>query len=139
MRNRAMRKLAPLIAAGLAALSAAAPAASPDREEQLERALRGRVAGEPVSCIDMHRVTGSTIIPDTAVIYDAGSVLYVNRPDSGAESLDRWDILVTRLYTSQLCNTDTVDLIDQGSHAYSGTLFLGDFVPYRRIRTSDAR
>jgi hypothetical protein len=134
-----MRKLAPLIAAGLAALSAAAPAASPDREEQLERALRGRVAGEPVHCIDMSRVTGSTIIPGTAVIYDAGSVLYVNRPDSGAESLDRWDILVTRLYTSQLCNTDTVDLIDQGSQAFSGILFLGDFVPYRRVQTSDAR
>ena len=134
-----MRRITTLVGAGLAALSAAAPAASPDPEAQLERALRGRVAGEPVHCIDMHRVTGSTIIPGTAVIYDAGSVLYVNRPDSGAESLDRWDVLVTRLYTSQLCNTDTVDLIDQGSRAYSGVLFLGDFVPYRRVRTSDAR
>lgn len=134
-----MRRIATLVGAGLAALSVAAPAASPDPEAQLERALRGRVAGEPVHCIDMHRVTGSTIIPGTAVIYDAGSVLYVNRPDSGAESLDRWDVLVTRLYTSQLCNTDTVDLIDQGSRVYSGVIFLGDFVPYRRVRTSDAR
>jgi hypothetical protein len=134
-----MRKMPILLGLSLAALSAAAPAAAPDREAELERALRGRVAGEPVRCIDMHRVTRSTIIPGTAVIYDAGSVLYVNRPDSGAESLDRWDVLVTRLYTSQLCNTDTVDLIDQGSRAYSGVLFLGDFVPYRRVRTSDAR
>ena len=134
-----MRRIATLVGAGLAALSVAAPAASPDPEAQLERALRGRVAGEPVHCIDMHRVTGSTIIPGTAVIYDAGSVLYVNRPESGAESLDRWDVLVTRLYTSQLCNTDTVDLIDQGSRVYSGVIFLGDFVPYRRVRTSDAR
>ena len=134
-----MRKMPILIAASLAALSAAAPAASPDPEQQLERALRGRVAGEPVHCIDMHRVQGSTIIPGTAVIYDAGSVLYLNRPDSGAESLDRWDVLVTRLYTSQLCSTDTVDLIDQGSQAYSGVLFLGEFVPYRRVQTSEAR
>jgi hypothetical protein len=134
-----MRKISTLLAASLAALSASAPAAAPDREAELERALHGRVAGEPVHCIDMHRVRGSTIIPGTAVIYDAGSILYVNRPDSGADSLDRWDMLVTRLYTSQLCNTDTVDLIEQGSHAYSGILFLGDFVPYRRVQTSDSR
>jgi hypothetical protein len=133
-----MRKTSILLGLGLAAFSASAQAA-PDPEAQLERALRGRVAGAPVHCIDMHRVHGSTIIPGTAVIYDAGSVLYVNRPDSGAESLDRWDVLVTRLYTSQLCNTDTVDLIDQGSRAYSGVLFLGDFVPYRRVQTSEAR
>lgn len=133
-----MRMMTILFAASLAALSAPAPAA-PDREAQLERALNGRVAGEPVHCIDMHRVQGSTIIPGTAVIYDAGSVLYVNRPRGGVESLDRWDILVTRLYTSQLCNTDTVDLIDQGSHMYSGILFLDDFVPYRRVQTGDAR
>jgi len=133
-----MRKFLPLLAAGIAMLASSASAA-PDREAQLERALRGRVAGEPVHCIDMHRVTGSTVIPGTGVIYDAGSVLYLNRPDGGAESLDRWDILVTRLYTSQLCNTDVVDLIDQGSHTYSGTLFLGDFIPYRRIQTGDAR
>jgi hypothetical protein len=134
-----MRKISTLLGLGLAAFAAAAPAAAPDREEQLERALRGRVAGEPVACIDMNRVRGSTVIPGTAVIYDAGSVLYVNRPDSGADSLDRWDVLVTRMYTSQLCNTDTVDLIDQGSRAWSGILFLGDFVPYRRVQTSDAR
>jgi hypothetical protein len=134
-----MRKMSILIAASLAAFAAAAPAASPNPEERLERALRGRVAGEPVHCIDMHRVHGSTIIPGIGVIYDAGSILYLNRPDSGAESLDRWDVLVTRLYTSQLCSTDTVDLIDQGSHAYSGVLFLGDFVPYRRVQTSDSR
>jgi len=133
-----MRKILPLIAAGIAMLASSAQAA-PDREAQLERALHGRVAGEPVSCIDMHRVQGSTIIPGTAVIYDAGSILYVNWPENGAESLDRWDILVTRLYTSQLCNTDVVDLVDQGSHTYSGTLFLGDFVPYRRVQTGDAR
>src|SRR5204863_8071267 len=118
MRSRAMRKMSILLAASLAALSASAPAAAPDREAELERALHGRVAGEPVHCIDMLRVRGSTIIPGTEVIYDAVIILYVNRPESGADSVDRLDMLVTRFYTPQLCNSDTVDLVESGSYVY---------------------
>ena len=63
-----------------------------------------------------------------AIVYDAGSVVYVNRPRGGAEQMDDWDIMVNRLYSSELCSIDTVQLIDQGSRMYSGTVFLGEFV-----------
>jgi len=134
-----MRKLLPLLVGSLALVAGSAQAVPIDREAELERAVAGRVAGEPVDCIDLHRVHSSRIIPGTAIVYDAGSVIYVNRPRAGAESLSQWDIQVNRLYSSQLCSIDTVELIDQGSHMFSGTVFLGEFVPYRRIRTSDAR
>lgn len=112
----------------------AAPRMNP--EEELSRALAGRVAGEPVSCINLRNIRSSRIIRDTAILYEAGSVVYLNRPTSGRESLDDWNILVTRTHSSQLCSIDVVTLIDRGSNFYSGSIFLGEFVPYRRVRAA---
>jgi hypothetical protein len=83
----------------------------------------------------LHRIHSSRVITDTAIIYDAGSVIYVNRPDNGADQLNQWDTMVTRTSTSQLCNVDTVTMIDRASHSFTGVVFLGDFVPYRRVAT----
>jgi hypothetical protein len=132
-----MRKFITLLA-GTLMLGGVAQAAPVDREAELARALQGRVAGAPVQCIDLHRVRSSRIITDTAILYDAGSVIYVNRPDNGANQLNQWDTMVTRTSTSQLCNVDTVTMVDQASRSFTGVVFLGDFVPYRRVRTGSA-
>jgi hypothetical protein len=139
-KGKTMRKLLPLIAGSLILGAAtAAPAVTPvDREAELARALEGRVAGEPVDCIDLNRVRSTQIINDTAILYDAGSTIYVNRPRGGADSLDRWDTIVTRLHSSRLCSIDTVQMVDPTSHMLSGVVFLGDFVPYRRDRSASA-
>ena len=129
-----MRKLLTVLAATLFVGAASAQAERPNREAQLERALQGRVAGEPVDCIDLHRVRSSRIINDTAIIYEAGGTLYVNRPRAGAESLNQWDALVTRLPTTRLCSVDTVRLVDPTTQMMTGIVFLGEFVPYRRAR-----
>jgi hypothetical protein len=136
-----MRKLLPLITAATMLAGGAlqaAPAAAPDREAELAHALRGRVAGEPVHCIDLHRIRSSQIIPDTAIVYDAGGVVYVNRPVNGADSLNRHDMMVTRLPSTRLCNVDTVTMLDPSSQTMTGIVFLGDFVPYRRVETGSA-
>lgn len=129
-----MRRLL-LTLAALTALPLAGAQAKPriPPEAQLARALEGRVAGKPVNCISLRQVQSSTIINDTAIIYDMGRTLYVNRPRAGASSLDSWDILVTRTFSDQLCSIDTVTLYDSGSHIPGGVVFLGDFVPYRRV------
>jgi hypothetical protein len=131
-----MKKLIPLIAASLALGSAPASAAREpvDREAELARAIGNRVAGEPVDCIDLHRIRSSRVIDDTAIVYDAGGTLYVNRPRAGAESLNRWDTLVTRTPSTRLCSIDTVRLVDLTSRMMTGIVFLGEFVPYRRPR-----
>lgn len=134
-----MRKLLPLLVGSLALVAGSAQAKPADHEAELARAIAGRVAGEPVDCIDLHRVRSSHIIPGVAIVYDAGSVVYVNRPRGGAESMDQWDIMVNRLWSSELCSIDTVQLIDQGSRMYSGSVFLGEFVPYRRVQTGSAQ
>jgi hypothetical protein len=130
-----MRRLLALFCGAMLLASAPAPAASrADPETRLARMLKGRVAGEPVDCINLRRIRSSQIIDDTAIVYDAGSILYVNRPRAGRRSLDRSDILVTNLHSSELCSIDVVRLLDSSSRMQTGTVFLGDFVPYSRVR-----
>lgn len=63
---------------------------------ELERALKGRVAGEPVDCLQLHEIRSTRIIPNTGIIYETnGGTLYLNRPSTGQTFLDKWDVLVT--------------------------------------------
>jgi len=132
-----MRKLLPLIAVSML-IGGAAQARPTDHEAELERALAGRVAGPPVHCIDLHRVTSSRVIDNTAILYRDGATIYVNRPDNGAEQLNRNDVMVTRTPSTRLCNIDTVTMVEPVSHSFTGVVFLGDFVPYRRVETGSA-
>jgi hypothetical protein len=129
-----MRKI---VSAALAVLLSTVPATAAPRlspEQQLARELEGRVAGEPRNCVNLRNLRSSRIIDDTAIVFDAGSTIYVNRPRAGASSLDHWDTLVTKPFGSQLCSIDTVQLYDSGSRMLTGIVFLGDFVPYKKVR-----
>lgn len=137
-----MKNLA-LACAGLAACVALSGCTTnPDRpgrqgpvagEERLERILKGRVAGEPVNCISLTNARNSRIIDRTAIVFDSGSVIYVNRP-ANPGSLDSDDIMITKPTGSQLCRLDTVQLRDRSQMFYSGFVALEQFVPYRKIR-----
>ena len=128
-----MRRLAVLLSGALLLAAGAAPAAPRlDPESQIARELAGRVAGEPVSCIQLRGIRSTKIIDDTAILYDAGSTIYLNRPRAGRESLDQWDTLVTRTHGSRLCRIDVVQLYDTAARMQTGLVFLGDFIPYRR-------
>lgn len=135
-KTRAMiRKLLPLLAAS-AAVAAVPAEAGPRRspEQQLQHELRGRVAGEPVNCVNLRSIRNSRVIDRTAILFDAGGTIYVNRPRAGAESLSRWDAQVVRPFGSRLCAVDTIHMVDPVTGFFSGSVFLGEFVPYKRIR-----
>ena len=131
-----MRISSLLLGAALIGMSAVAPATARDHrdnskaEAQLAKALEGRVAGKPVSCISQQNITSSTVYDGTAIVYRVGSTLYVNRPRMGQTSLDSDDILVSRTYGSQLCSLDTIRLLDRSSRFETGFVGLGEFVPY---------
>ena len=131
----------PLIATILsAAILAAAPAAAkekPTGEEKLAKILEGRVAGEPQDCIYLPRIRSSEIIDGTAIVYDAGSTIYVNRPRNGAYALDDDDIMVTDVHGSTLCSIDVVRLHDRTSFFYDGFVGLDEFVPYKTVALRD--
>ena len=133
-----MRKTIATVLAAATALSLSVAVDAKPRvsgEEKLAKLLEGRVAGEPTDCIYLPRVRSSRIISDTAIVYDAGSIIYVNRPRGGANGLDDDDVMVTEFHGggSSLCSIDVVRLHDRSTLFYNGFVSLGDFVPYRKV------
>lgn len=129
-----MRKLA-LVAAALAALATGSALQAREKltgEQQLAKMLEGRVAEKPVSCIPLSSSRDAHIIDKTAIVYDWGNVIYVNRPRD-ARDLDSDDIMVTDIHGSQLCSVDIVRMHDRSSFFYTGFVGLNEFVPYRRV------
>lgn len=100
-------------------------------EEKLAKLLEGRVAGEPVDCINTYNTRSARIIDKTAIVYEQGSTIYVNRT-TNPRTLDDGDVMVTKLHSSRLCNVDTVHLRDQSHFMPSGFVGLDTFVPYRK-------
>lgn len=129
-----MHKTSLILAAVAASLLVAPVAVQAKRltgEEQLAKLLNGRVAGEPVSCINLRLATSSRVIDRTAIVYEVGRTLYVNRTDN-PRMLDDDDILVTRMHDSNLCNVDIVHLRDRSGFVHGGAVGLAHFVPYRK-------
>lgn len=129
-------KTATLIAAIAAGAVFAAPAAAeeakPKGEAELAKLLEGRVAGEPQSCVPTFPNTHMRIIDGTALVIERGSTLYVNIPQD-PESLDESDAMTIRRTSNHLCRTDIVTTFDRTGGFYTGNIFLGDFVPYKKV------
>lgn len=122
-----------LLAASLLAAPALHAAPKLTGEQQLAKMLEGRQAGKPVDCIPLSQTSDTTVISKTAIVYRVGNTLYVNRP-TNADQLNNDDILVTRLWGSQLCSIDTVQLRDRSMpHMWNGFVGLRQFVPYKKV------
>jgi hypothetical protein len=130
-----MRKSALVLTAIAAAATAVAPAAARPRltgEQELAKLIDGRVAGKPSSCISTFSRGNLRVLDGTALVYDAGRTIWVNRPND-ARSLDDDDILITQnTMGGQLCRLDIVRTIDRTGYFPTGFISLGDFVPYRK-------
>jgi hypothetical protein len=122
------------IAAAVLAL-AGATAHSADRveknEARLAKMLEGRTAGEPVACIPMPNGARLEVIDGVAMVYKSADILYVARP-TDPKMLGRDDVLVIERFGGQLCHTDVVRTIDRQGGYFTGVVFLGKFVPYRK-------
>jgi hypothetical protein len=113
----------------------ASPAPAPEAE--LAKAIDGRVAGEPVSCINLREIGSTRIIEGTAILYTMrNGTVYVNRPTSGASALRRTDILVSDTHSGQLCSIDIVRLQDSTMQTLTGSVGLAKFIPYPRTKRS---
>ena len=130
-----MKKIAIALATATALLATPAIAGKQrvTGEEKLAKMLEGREAGEPERCLPLSASSTMRVIDKTAIVYGRGNTIWVNRPVN-ADSLDRNDILVRRSHTAQICNLDIVYTMDQSSRMYTGTVSLGQFVPYRKVK-----
>ena len=133
-----MTKIIPAIVLSCALTAAALPAAAKPnagQEARLAKALAGRTAGDAVSCIRQHDIDSVDVFDDTALLYRMrGGDFYLNRPAGGAYSLRFDSILVTDTHSDQLCDVDTVHLVDRSSHINTGFVSLGKFVLYAKPR-----
>jgi hypothetical protein len=121
-----------LAASAVAALPAGpAVARKDDPAAELARITDGRIAGNPQRCIDLPQVSNTQIIDKTTITYRIGSTYYVNKLRSGGAWLDSDDIMVTKTYGSQLCELDSVKMVDRYGGGMRGFVVLGPFIPYR--------
>ena len=134
--TRVARTIALSLTAGSLLLAGVAADAKPrlTPEEALAKKLEGRVAGAPVNCIYLPRVMKTQVYNKTAIAYESGSTIWVNRPQSGASILNNNDIMLTTPQGSQLCNVDIVRIIDPMVGFWRGTVGLGQFVPYTKVK-----
>ncbi len=124
-----------LLASPLAAEENRSPMPPTKGEKQLAKILKGRVAGEPRSCIRQMPNDRMTVIDDTAIVFGRGNTIYVNYTQRPSR-IDDDDVLVFRKFGSgsQLCRTDNITTVDRSFGHYSGNIFLTDFVPYRKVK-----
>src|SRR5262249_10948360 len=129
-----------MVAAALMLSAGPAYAAKYDPEAKLAKIVEGRSAGTPTDCIQLNQISSTEIITRTAIVYRMNNgTIYVNRIKSGANFLDRNDVLVTDTHSPQLCSVDIVRLVDSSSHMPNGSVGLGEFVPYAKPSRSAAR
>ena len=94
--------------------------------------LGGRTEGKPERCISTSTDINPRIIEGTAIVYDFGRTIYVNRPRGNLSTLREGNMLVTNLWGSQLCSLDRVRTVEPGSGFPHSIMVLGEFVPYVR-------
>ena len=136
-----MRFIVSLAAIGL--LGTAVVAANPAQEERaakeaaaLEKAIAGKVAGKPVSCISLRDIDRSQNIGENAIIYRISTNrFYVNKPRGGCSGLRDGRALITRIPTDRLCSGDVARVVDLTLGFEGPACILGEFTPYTKARS----
>jgi hypothetical protein len=105
-----------------------------EAQQELDKALAGRVAGAPVNCLPHYSSDNMQIIDDWTILFKDGRTVYLQNPRGGCPGIgSRRNVLVTRLVGStQLCNGDINHLVDPVSGIGGGSCVFSQFVPYTR-------
>ena len=107
---------------------------SSEAQQELDKALAGRVAGKSVTCIPNYRATDMQIIDDYTILFKDGRTVYLQTPRGGCSGIENHsNILVTQLRgTTQLCRGDINHLVDPSTGIGGGACVFSEFVPYSR-------
>lgn len=102
-------------------------------EARLADELRGRVAGEIVSCVEARDLGGNHAVSENAVIFNGpGNLVYLNRPAGPCPGLIRDRVLVPTVASGRICAGDVARTYDPARNVRLGACVLGPFTPYRR-------
>jgi hypothetical protein len=112
-----------------------AAALTPKQAEVLDKQLAGKVAGEPVNCLNSNSRNFNTIrVSDDIILYRAsGNLVYRNTLRGSCPGLARDnDVMVIRSHGTGTCRGDFFHLVDRTSGIRGPTCVFGEFVPYRK-------
>ena len=134
MMTRPLHCIAILSCAALLAGTASAGETEPvsqNGEAELAQMLQGHVADGSETCLGPLERRSMRLIEGTAIVFDAGGTIYVNRPE-GARFLDEGDLPVFESWSGNLCRNDRVILTDRSSLIPGPHLRLNNFQAYRQ-------
>jgi Family of unknown function (DUF6491) len=100
---------------------------------RLETALKGKVAGKPVSCISARYTSGPESFGESTLLFrESSRLVYRTETNGSCRDIRRGSALILRLYGSdRLCRGDFARTADLTAGFESGGCAMGDFVPYR--------
>lgn len=124
-----------ILLTGCATAVATAPDFTPKQEAALAQALKGKVAGEPINCIDVDRARNSTAISDRILLYrESGRLVYRVETRGRCPGLERDDIIVSDIFGGRQCTGDLIRTVDRVSGFTSGSCIIDTITPYRAPR-----
>ena len=102
--------------------------------DTLAQRIAGYTAGAPESCVTAEPATNLVVNDPATLVYDRGSVLYVNRLANACPGLRESSIIVVQVSTGgQYCRGDRFQTREQQVSSVPGpTCILGEWIPYRR-------
>ena len=131
-----------LSAVALATLSACTGTAdnfqrSPKAQQELDRYLQGKVAGEAQTCLPNFRANDMVVIDERTILFREGNRVWRNDIRGGCTGLGRpGTALVTRQFGGTgLCRGEIAQIVDTSTGSFVGSCSLGDFVPFTTPRT----
>lgn len=134
-----MNRSATMLLLGLCSLAIAGCAVGEPRprsaraEAALDKALAGRVAGTPRSCISLTEIRSSRIIDGRTILFEGnGGTVWRNDPPGGCPGLYPGRTIVTRSALTQHCRNDIFRIVDLPAQMTIASCGFGDFVPYRK-------
>ena len=104
--------------------------AAPD--PKLEKALAGKVAGTPQTCLSLIDARDSQTFDNGTILYRAGRNVTYRNDLNGCSQLTWNAYPVFDVRGSQICRGDIVRIVDRSGSGVMGACSVGDFVPYRK-------
>jgi len=105
-------------------------------EARLAKALAGKVAGKPVSCLPHFRANDMDVIDDDTILFRNGSTIYLQNTRGGCYPYGGnigGYALVTKGVGggSGLCEGDIARVIHTSTGFFAGSCSFNAFIPYR--------
>lgn len=121
-------------------LIAALGAVTASDSKDLDRALAGRVAGKPETCLSNSRISNPQAIGNQTLLYRDGARVWRNDLPDACPGLNEDALIVTEVFGGQLCRNDQFYTLQRGGGGIAGLRCrLGNFVPWDRVTATPPR